>query len=410
MSTESAYNENMKRIYLDHAASTPLDTHAKEAMMPYLEGEFGNPSALYKEGVSARNAVEDARGRIAKLLFAQSDEIIFTGSGTESDNLAILGVVEAYDKKHDARPHVVTSAIEHPAVYHTIQKLERQGKITATYVPVLANGIIDMAELKTAITKKTALVSVMYANNEIGTIQPIAEVAKVIRKVRTENKSEYPYLHSDACQAVNYLDMQVERLGIDLLTFNGSKLYGPKGIGALYVKRSVEIAQQIVGGGQEFCLRAGTENVANIVGLATAMEEVEKTKKEEAERLRELQVFFIDELLKSIPGSVLNGDREERLPNNVHVSVPSVDNELLVIEMDAHGIACSAQSACKSRSVEQSHVISAIIDAGARGRLGGEGAIRFSMGRSTTKEDLEVAVKALTTAVEKIQKTAQEDN
>ena len=400
----------MKRIYLDHAAATPLDPQAKEAMLPYLTSEFGNPSALYKEGVTARNAVEDARARIAKVLFAQSDEIIFVGSGTESDNLAILGVVEAYEKKHDARPHVVTSVIEHPAVYHTIQKLERRGKITATYVPVLANGIIDVSELKTALTKKTALVSVMYANNEIGTVQPITEIAKVIRAHRNANKSEYPYLHTDACQAMNYMDLQVERLGVDLLTFNGSKLYGPKGVGGLYIKRSVEIAQQTMGGGQEFCLRAGTENVAGIVGLATAMEEVEKTKAEESERLRDLQTYFIDEVLKSIPKSILNGDREERLPNNVHISVPSVDNELLVIEMDAHGIACSAQSACKSRNVEQSHVISALIEGGRQPRLGGEGALRFSMGRATTKEDIATTVKALVRAVEKIQKTASEDN
>jgi len=402
-----------KRIYLDNSATTPVDKRVEKVMQPYLRKEFGNPSALYKEGVMARQAVEHARQSVAESLGAHSDEIVFTGSGTESDNLAILGVIKsckgpsfatavsAKDRPLQRRqlPHIVTSVIEHPAVLEVCKALERDGVADITYVGVNEQGIVDPKEVKEALRSETVLVSIMYANNEIGTIQSIRDIAKVVRGWRKQNSTEYPYFHTDACQATNYLDINVLRLGVDLLTINGSKIYGPKGVGALYIKRGTNIAPMIYGGGQEGGLRGGTENVSAVVGLAEAMKILQELKEKEIIRLIDLRDYFIKELLVQIPNSILNGDKELRLPNNVNISIPNIDSEQLVIELDAKGVATSARSACKSKDYESSYVIMAL----GRKPLLNEGGVRFSLGRDTRKKDIDYVLKVLSKIIKKIQ-------
>ncbi len=411
----------MKRIYLDNSATTSIDKRVEKVMLPYLRNEFGNPSALYEEGVMAKNVVEIARRDVAGIIKAQPDEVIFTGSGTESDNLAILGVIKAVERGNDKKPHIITSVIEHPAVFEVCKALERDGVADVTYVGVDELGVVDPKEVKDALRPETVVVSIMYANNEIGTVQPIREIAKVIRtfrKTKLVRKSsklrrsvvdrsdgktlnleeQVPYFHTDACQATNYLDMNVLHLGVDLLTINGSKIYGPKGVGALYVKKGTNIDPIIYGGGQERGLRGGTENVSAIVGFAQACKITEELKEKETARLTCLRDYFTKKLIFSIPGSILNGDSEERLPNNVNISIPDVDSEQLVIELDAKGVSASARSACKSRDYGSSYVILAL----GRKPLSNEGGVRFSLGRDTKKKDIDYVLKVMSEIVEKM--------
>jgi cysteine desulfurase len=407
----------IKRIYMDNAAATPMDKRVEKVMRPFWSKEFGNPSALYKEGVSAKDAVSRARKSIAESLGlsvrrtqtgVHSDEIFFTGSGTESNNLAILGILRCPMSKLGVfetpsskleKPHIVTSVIEHPAVLEVCKVLERDGVIDVTYVGVNNKGFVDPKEVKKSLKENTILVSIMYANNEIGTVQPVREIAKIIRAWKNQNNSEYPYFHTDACQAMNYLDMNVLRLGVDLLTINGSKIYGPKGIGVLYVKKRVNIWPVVLGGGQERGLRSGTENVPVVVGFAEAVKITDDIKEKEILRLTELRNYFIKGLLSKIPGSILNGDEINRLPNNINISIPNIDSEQLVIELDAKGVAVSARSACKSRDYQSSYVIMAI----GREPLPNEGGVRFSLGRETTKKDIDYVLKILPEIIQKIQ-------
>ncbi len=384
-------NNFQKRIYLDHAAACPLDRSVVETMRKTSAENFGNPSSLHKEGVSARRTLEEARKNIAAAIFAKPDEIIFTGGGTEANNLAIFGVVG------DAlRAHIIVSAIEHPSVLEAARELERRGA-EVTYLPVSADGVVSPKSVKEALQKNTALVSIMYANNEIGTIQPIAEIAKIIRK---HNKNGGRALfHTDACQAVNYLPMNVLRLGVDLLTFNASKIYGPKGVGALFVKRGVPLSPIVFGGGQEGAVRPGTENTPGIAGFAEALRVAESMKEKESARLMKLRDVFIREALVKIPDTILNGSWKERLPNNVNLSFLGKDAEEIVIGLDARGIAASAGSACASISREGK--VSEAITA-----LGGDpkramGAVRFTLGRGTKRKDIEYAVRALFSMLQK---------
>ncbi len=388
----------LRRIYLDHAAATPLDARVFAAMKPFMTKEFGNGSALYREGVIVKNSIQKARKKIAQILFAHPDEIIFTGSGTEGNNLAIQGVIKnVRENRGENKPHIITSAIEHPSILSACQALERYG-VEVSYIGVDGNGIIKLDELQKALRKETVLVSVMYANNEIGTVEPIREITKIIRSWRKQNETLFPYFHTDACQAANYLPLHVERLGVDLLTLNGSKLYGPKGVGALFVRRGVSLSPLIYGGGQEQGLRSGTENVAGIVGLAEALLIAEKMKEKESKRLTALRDHFISSILKKKSGVVLNGDPIARLPNNVNISIPGVESDHLIIELDAHGIAVSARSACKSMDEEGSHVIMAL----GRNTVGTESGVRFTLGRSTTKKDIDYAIATLSQLVKKL--------
>jgi cysteine desulfurase len=379
----------LPRIYLDHAATTPIDGRVLSVMHTTATEFFGNPSSIHKEGVTAKREVESARKQIAEIICAQPDELIFTGGGTEANNLAIFGSVRT-----PKNAHVIISGIEHPSIIECVRELEKRGA-DVTYLPVGESGIVSLKSVAEAIKENTVLVSVMYANNEIGTIEPVAEIAKVIRRSTSK-----PIFHTDACQATNYLDMNVLRLGVDLMTFNASKIYGPKGIGALYVKRGVKLLPILFGGGQEKGIRSGTENVAGIRGFAEAMKITEEMKEKESARLTKLRNHFITEILKNIPGTVLNGDRDHRLPNNINISFPGMDGEEIVIDLDARGIAASTGSACANiaNDGKVSHVLLAI----GRNNDLARGGVRFTMGRQTTKEDISATVKELEELTKKL--------
>jgi cysteine desulfurase len=382
-----------KQIYLDHAATTYLDPRVKRAMEPFWDKEFGNPSSFHSVGKRAKEAVDTARAKIAKILESRESEIIFTMGGTESDNLALFGVARALEK---TGKHIVTSKIEHPAVWHACEKLEKDGW-KVSYIKVDRQGIIDLKELEAVITAETVLVSVMYANNEIGTIEPIAEIAKIIRKKRMEFGTKHPYFHTDACQAAGALEINVAKLGIDLMTFNGSKIYGPKGIGALYVKTGTPLQPILFGGGQERGLRSGTENVPAIVGFAKALELAHAEKEKENARLIKLRDYLIKNLLK-IPKTILNGHSELRLPNNVNISFMDIEGEAMVLYLDSYGIYGSTGSACQSATLEPSHVIRAI----GLPYEAAHGSLRLTLGHCTTKADLDYLLKVLPEIVEKL--------
>lgn len=397
-----------KIIYMDYASTTMINKHVLRSMLPYLKKLFSNPSSIHKSGMQAQKAIDNARNKIAKLLFTHSDEIIFTGSGTESDALAILGLIANYESRNkniNTKPHIVTTNIEHSAVLENCKILEKNNRAEVTYVEVESNGVVDVKKIKESIKQNTILVSIMYANNEIGTIQPVQEIAKVIRSIR-KNMQEI-YLHTDACQAMNYLDIaNMDRLGVDMMSFNGSKIYGPKGVGVLYKKRGVDISPIYAGGGQEFGLRSGTENVASIVGVAEALEITEKIKIKESARLIKLRDYFFTELLNLSNSSgykiQINGDKLERLPNNINISIEDISHELLVIELDAHGVEVSNKSACKSEEDGNSHVVNAIREIN-NDKFIAE-SIRFSLGRYTTKSEIKKTIKILNKILNKYKK------
>jgi cysteine desulfurase len=374
-----------KRIYLDHAAATPQDKRMAEIMRETGVEVYGNPGSLHKEGVAAKKILEKARRTIADILHAHSDEIIFTSGGTEANNLAIFGAVTVPEKAH-----LIISGIEHPSVLECARELERLGAEVVS-LPVSSDGIVSPKSVKDALRQNTILVSIMYANNEIGTIQSIGEIAKIIRR---HNKAGGNTLfHTDACQAMNYLDMNVLKLGVDMMTINASKIYGPKGIGALFVKRGVKLAPRIFGGGQEGGIRSGTENVPVIAGFAEAMKIAEKMKEKESARLAKLRDFFIHEVLTKIPDTALNGSASERLPNNANVSFFGADAEGIVILLDARGIAASTGSACANinREGKVSHAVLALDG----DRIRAAGAVRFTLGRSTKKGDIIAAAREI---------------
>jgi cysteine desulfurase len=380
------------RIYLDHAATTYMDPAVKKAMDGFWIENFGNPSSLYEEGRNAKRAIDDSRKKIAKIINSRPEEIIFTAGGTESDNLAIFGIA-----KLAGNSHVITTKFEHHAVLNACKKLEKQN-VKITYLNVGKKGIVDPQDVKRALRKETILISVMFANNEIGTIQPIAEIAKIIKNFRKENNSVYPYFHTDACQAAGYLDLNTEKLGVDLMTVNGSKIYGPKGIGFLYVKKGIKLEPLLFGGEQEMKMRPGTENVPAIVGLAKALELSQKNRIKESKRLTIIRDYFIKKLIKEIPKTYLNGDPIIRLPNNVNISVLGVEGESVVLYLDEAGISCSTGSACTSESLEPSHVIMAL----GRPHEYGHGSLRFTMGHSNTKTDIDYVMKILPEIIKKL--------
>lgn len=387
----------MKRVYLDHAAATPVDPRVAKAMRPYLSRVFGNPGAIHREGIEARDAVEGARRVIADQLGILPDEVVFTASATESAQIAIAGSVEAWRAVNPAGavPHIIVSSIEHDAVLAQSRALEARGA-RVTRLPVDQDGIIDLAALAAAIDENTVVISVMYANNEIGTIEPIREVARVIRKWKKEYRgftrdrriapsAHYPLLHTDATQAANYLDMHIPRLGVDLLTMNAAKIYGPKGIGLLAVRRGTPLLPITVGGGQESGRRAGTENVPAIVGFAEALRIARKLSASETRRLSALRDRAIRAIARKIPSVVLNGARVARLPNNIHITLPGIDHEYLALLLDARGFAVATKSACNEAEGELSHVLLALYGTNDRKHLEG---LRVTLGRKTTHNEL----------------------
>lgn len=377
-----------KQIYLDHAAATPMDGQVLAAMQPYFTDKFYNPSATYLLASQVHKDLEAARARVAHWFGARPSEIVFTAGGTEANNLAIHGVLRNYPEGN-----VVVSAIEHDAVLAPVHGYEHRT------LPVTGKGIVQVDKLNKLINDKTVLVSVMHANNEVGSIQPIRDLALTIEKVRSYRKkagNKLPiYLHTDACQAAAYLDLHTARLGVDLMTINGGKLYGPKQSGALYVKAGISLMSLVQGGGQENGLRSGTENVAACVGLATALDLVQTRRHEEVKRLQKLQQLFMALLEKQIPTAVINGSLKNRLPNNVHLTIPGQDNERLLFALEEAGILAAAGSACSASDEEPSHVLRAMgisdIDA--------QASIRFTMGHSTAEQDIQRTVSALASLI-----------
>lgn len=374
----------MKKIYLDYAAATPMDSEVIAAMEPYFSDRFYNPSALYLDAKAVSNDIAEARSRVANWLGAKPGEIIFTAGGTEANNLAIQGIMDNFP---DA--NIVVSSIEHEAV------LVPAGKYDCRQIKVDKYGAIDLAELEAHIDDNTVLVSVMYANNEIGTIEPLKQISSLLvklRKIRNLQNNNRPlYLHTDACQAANYLDLHVSRLGVDMMTLNGGKIYGPKQSGILYVRAGIKLASQILGGGQEQNYRSGTENVPAIMGFTVALDLAQQKRSNEIKRLQTLQQLFFNELTQKIPNLQINGTLKHRLPNNVHITIPGQDNERLVMALDEMSILCAAGSACSASSDEPSHVLKAIglTDAEARSSL------RFTMGRTTSETDIRQVVEKL---------------
>lgn len=402
-------------IYLDHAATTPVRPEVLAAMQPYWSRVFGNPSSLYKQGLQAREALEAARASVASVLGVQSAEVIFTSGGTESANLAILGVARNYRNNHKTGGHIITSRIEHHAVLHACQQLEKEG-FKVTYISVDSEGFFDLHELRLSIRKDTILVSLMYANNEIGTIEPIAEIGKLIRKVNLERSLRQPtthnpqpvLFHSDACQAAGSLELNPQKLDVDLLTLNASKIYGPKQVGCLYVRKGVQLEPVLYGGGQERGLRSGTENVPGVVGFARALELAQRERDAETKRLVALRDYFIFELLKKVPYAKLNGpspvqpplksSREpRRLPNNINIQLHA-EGEAVMLYLDANNIATATGSACSTESADPSHVLKAIglTDVEAKSSL------RITLGKSTTKQQLAYVLKVLPAVVQTV--------
>ncbi len=377
----------MQRIYLDHAATTATHPDVVEAMLPYFTDVFGNPSSIYGCAQEAKAAVEEARARVAGLIGARSSEIVFTSGGTEADNYALKGV--AYANEHKGN-HIITSPIEHHAVIETCEFLSKRG-FTITYLPVDEYGLVDPQDVKKAITDKTIMVSVMHASNEIGTIEPVEEIGKIAREAGT-------CFHSDAVQTAGHIPVNVDELGVDLLSISGHKLYGPKGVGALYVRRGTRLFSLMHGGEQEKRRRAGTENVPGIVGLGKAVELAGQEMTAEAERQKCLRDRLIKGLIDGIDHVRLNGHPVRRLPNNVNVSIDFVEGEAMLLNLDMEGICASTGSACSSSSLQPSHVLLAL-------GLPPEQAhcsLRFSLGRENSEQDVDRVLEALPAIVTRL--------
>lgn len=374
----------IQKIYLDYAAATPVDPLVFKEMEPFYSVDFYNPSADYASARSVKLKINEARKKIAYWLGAQANEIVFTAGGTEANNLAIHGIMKQYP-----RSNMLISSIEHESIINSAKQYN-YGE-----VKVKSDGRIDLESLKKQINDNTVLISVMYANNEIGTIEPMVKIADIIANVkadRVHRSIDLPLIfHSDACQAVNFLDLHVHRLGVDLLTINGGKIYGPKQSGALYVSRNVKLEPIIYGGGQESNLRSGTENVPADIGLGIALDLAQLNRDEHTKQQENLKDYFIDKLIKEVPGCVINGSLDYRLPNNVHVTFKGQDNEYLLIALDRAGIMAAAGSACSASKDESSHVLLALglSDEDARSSL------RFSIGKYTTKSEINQTVALL---------------
>lgn len=375
------------QTYLDYAAATPLDASVLTAMEPYFSQRFYNPSATYNAARAVRADVEAARALVAHWLGSRPSEVLFTAGGTEANNIAIHGVMRQFPGAN-----MVYSAVEHESVRAPAECYE------ARQVDVDGSGRVAVDAIRQVVDDNTVLVSCMYANNEVGTVQPVRDVAQLVSEIRRDRSARgvaLPlYLHTDACQAANYLDLHVARLGVDLLTLNGGKIYGPKQSGVLYVKAGITLLPLVDGGGQERGLRSGTENVPAIVGLAAALQYVQSDRHQEVARIQRLQNRFFDAVQAQLPDVEVNGSRKHRLPNNVHLTVPGADNERLLILLDEAGVIAAAGSACSASREEVSHVLSAmgISDANAQSSL------RFTLGRQTTEDDVDRAVSCLVAA------------
>jgi cysteine desulfurase len=383
----------MKRIYLDHNATTPVDPAVLEAMLPYFSGDYGNASSIHTFGQASRAAVETAREQVAALLDARPQEMVFTSGGTESDNHAIFGVLQAFLSERPAA-HIITTAIEHEAVLNSCQELEKQG-VAVTYLRVSRDGLIDLDELRKAIRPETALITVMHANNELGVVQPLEEIGRIAAESDI-------YFHSDAVQSVGKIPVNVKACHLDLLSLSGHKFYAPKGAGAIYIKGGTRLRQFLYGGHHQRGFRPGTENVAGIVGLGKAAELARLSVAEEGARISGLRDGLERGLLSRVPDARVNAAGALRTPNTCNITFAGIEGEALVIALDLKGLACSTGAACSSGAVEPSHVLTAIGLAASEAR----GSIRFSLGRHTTAGEIDAALEIVPAAVAQLRELA----
>jgi Cysteine sulfinate desulfinase/cysteine desulfurase and related enzymes len=399
-----------RRTYLDNSATTAIDPEVLEAIMPYLTGKFGNASSIHHFGQETRSAVDKARHQVAALLNARPNEIVFTSGGTESNNLAIKGLIESrvssmsvssptVREGSSPKPHIITSSIEHPAVKEVCADLEKSG-CEVTYLPVYENGLVRFDDLKDAIRENTVLITIMTANNEIGTLQPVEEIGKFVRELRSNGQKIW--FHTDAVQAVGKMRVDVEEIGCDMLSISAHKIHAPKGIGALYVRRGTRLHAQNIGGRQERGIRGGTEPVAQIVALGKAAELAGQRQDETAANLLRLRDDMEQRVFENIQGAYLNGDRDNRLPNISNISFSGIEGEGLLINLDMQGVAVSTGSACSSGSLEPSPVIRAL----GRAEELARGAIRFSLSKDNTAQDIDRLLEVLPGSVENLRRLA----
>ncbi len=386
----------LNSVYLDHSATTAVDPRVREAMLPYFSEVFGNPSSLHRFGQRALAAVDESRRTVADILHALPDDIVFTANGTEADNLALRGVAFAAGVQNPPRNHIITTPIEHHAILNTCAQLEREFGFQVTRVPVNRQGLVDPDEIARAITERTVLISVMYANNEVGTIEPLAEIAKLA-------KSKAIYFHTDAVQAGGYLDVNVENLGVDLMSLGAHKFHGPKGVGVLYIRPGVEILPTQTGGSHERGRRAGTENVPYLVGFAKALELAQSEREATNAQLRARRERLVEGLLESIPGAELTGHPVNRLPGHASFVIPGVIGDEMVFALDLAGIAVSTGSACTAGSQEPSHVLAAMGYSPDAAR----GALRVTLGRGNTDAEVEYALQKIPEVVGRLRQAGQ---
>jgi len=388
------------KIYLDFAATTPVDGDVFEKMKPYFLEKYGNPASIHSFGQEAQSAVESARNCVADFLNCSAGEVIFTSGATESNNLAIKGVVKAHFLRFpNQKSHLIVSCIEHHCILDSCKSLERDGLAEVTYLSVDKNGLIKLDELDSAIKENTILASVMYANNEVGAIQPIKQIGDMLKDLNIKRQSSKILLHTDATQAINYLNCDVIGLGVDLLSLSGHKIYGPKGVGALFIKKGANITRMQDGGGQEYNLRAGTLNVPGIVGLGEAITQI-KSQESKIKIIEKLRNKLVNGVLDAIPDSFLNGSLNSNLPHIANIMLSGAEGEAVLIALDLEGIAVSTASACASRSLKPSHVLTAMGLAGFEAHC----SIRFSLGKQTTEAEIDKVLMVLPPIVEKIRK------
>ena len=380
-------------IYLDHAGTTPTDPRVLEAMLPYFTQLYGNPSSIHSIGQEARHALDDSRERVAQVLGCRSSEVVFTSGGTESDNAAIQGVTTAL---HETGNHIITSSVEHHAVLHTCQYLENLG-CEVTFLPVDEFGMVQPEQVYNAIGERTTLVTIMYANNEIGTINPIAEISQAVQQ-RAAELDRTIVMHSDGVQAAGFLDLNVRRLGVDMLSLSGHKFYGPKGTGVLYVRRGTPYLPLLLGGGQERERRSGTENIAGIVGLALALELADAARQQSGRHCAALRDRIIQRAFDTIPDTSLNGHPAQRLPNNINFSFAGVEGESILLGLDMAGVAASSGSACSSGSLEPSHVLLALGQTAELARS----SLRITLGKENTEEEVDYLLGVLVDLVQRL--------
>lgn len=398
-----------KKIYLDYVATTPVSKKVLEKMLPYFSEKFGNPSSVHIFGQEAMQAVDLAKEKVSKFLNCNSSEIFFTSGATESNNFAIKGVLNKYYAsfgKNAPIPHIIISTFEHHSVLKVCEGLEKERLAEVSYLPVGKDGLVKTETIKKAIKETTLLISIMYVNNEIGTIQPIEEVGKIIATenvIRSKDDISKILFHTDAVQAINYLDCDIQKLGVDLLSFSGHKIYGPKGVGVLYIKKGTAIKRIQDGGDQEFKMRAGTYNVPSIVGLGEAMMQFVENHSEhlsENKKIKKMRDYLVDRILKEIPKSHLNGSTEKRTPNNANFSFDNIEGEGLLLSLDMEGIYASTGSACSSGSLNPSHVLLAL---GLKHEQA-HGSLRLTLGKGTTYEEIDFTIEKIKVIVERLRK------